>query len=106
MSAFNVSNFHVPSETRVILIELLIEESGTVLDFSANNASLKINDEAAPTLSGSFDSDWTASDVAIDLTAIDASGIKGIYDSNDNLLTSNSTYEFNATSKGTYSFMP
>lgn len=34
----------------------------------------------------------------------DVSGVEGIYDSNDTLLTNDSAYVFTATSNGTYSF--
>jgi|GEM_PF-4555652 len=102
---FTVNDESIPAGTRFILIEILIDETGTDLDFEASNASLEIEDTVVPSISSSYDDTWTNGDVEITLTATDASsGIAGIYDGSNNLLTTDETYLFTATTNGTYEF--
>ncbi len=96
----------IPAGTRWIRIETSVTtpaQTEAAAETTLTNSVTIVPDTAAPELESSYNSDWTNQDIVVTINASDNIGIKGIYDLEDNLLTSGDSYAYTVTQEGTNS---
>ncbi len=104
-SQLAVDGVSVPVGTRWLLVSLNVIISDTeALSASISNVSSIIGDTTAPTLTADYDSDWTNEAVSVTVTADDAVGVKAIYNGDDILVATGSSYTFSVSSEGSNSY--
>ena len=96
----------IPAGTRWIMIEAAVttpaQAEATAVTTLTNSVTI-VPDTQAPQLESSYNSDWTNQDIVVTINASDDIGIKGIYDSEDNLLASGDSYAYTVTQEGSNS---
>ena len=94
----------IPSGTRCILLEgdvLTYQDAGEgTVTTTFTSSSTVIPDSAKPTISPSYNTNWTNEDIQVTITASDSVGVKGIYLGDDTLLTNENTYTYTVTDEG------
>lgn len=94
----------IPAGTRWIMIKAAVTtpnpESGSSAVTTLSNSNTVIGDTELPTMDSSYSADWTNQDVVVTITASDNIGTMGIYDDNDNLLTTEGSYAYTVTNEG------
>ena len=100
------SNASIPVGTNYIFIDLTSLMHGTTNTSTVTALSLKIHDAQVPSIEYSLDpSTWTNKEVVVTVSASDAdSGIEGIYNSDNEKVSSTDTYTVNKSVNGSWTF--
>lgn len=101
--ALNTEDVVIPAGTRWIMVMVTVttpeQETANPIATLTNSVTI-IEDNEDPSLESSYDTSWTNQNITVTVTASDNIGTKAIYDVNDTLLTTNSSYTYIVTEEG------
>lgn len=104
---YHLAKSYVIPSTATMMVVILganipMSASGIRAHFSSN--TLKISDTTAPTIDKSYSTSWSNSGIVVTVTASDETGLKGIYNGENEQVASSGTYTFTVKTNGSNSY--